>query len=71
MLLDDESQKLVMRAHFSDGEGLLPDNFSVPFGKGIAGAAAKARRPIYSPDVTTDRVISPRSPPPARNLPYL
>ena len=54
MLLDDESQKLVMRAHFSDGEGLLPDNFSVPFGKGIAGAAAKARRPIYSPDVTTD-----------------
>ena len=32
----------------------LPGDFSVPFGKGIAGTAAKARRPIYSADVTTD-----------------
>ena len=27
MLLDDESQKLVMRAHFSDGEGSCPTIF--------------------------------------------
>jgi diguanylate cyclase (GGDEF)-like protein len=50
LLLDEE--KLFVRAHF--GESPLPDNFSVPFGKGIAGTAAKARRPIYSADVSTD-----------------
>jgi len=53
MLLDETSQKLLVRAHFGDCQ--LPDDFYVPFGKGITGAAAKARRPIYSPDVTTDR----------------
>jgi diguanylate cyclase (GGDEF)-like protein len=52
MLLDEVSQKLFVRAHF--GESNLPEHFSVPFGKGITGAAAKARRPIYSADVTTD-----------------
>jgi diguanylate cyclase (GGDEF)-like protein len=52
MLLDEASQRLFVRAHF--GEALLPDQASVPFGKGITGTAAKARRPIYSPDVTTD-----------------
>jgi len=52
MLFDDASQNLLIRAHF--GECDLPSDFSVPFGKGVTGAAAKARRPIYSPDVTTD-----------------
>jgi diguanylate cyclase (GGDEF)-like protein len=53
MLLDPDSQRLVVRAQF--GESELLANFSVPFGKGIPGIAAKARRPIYSADVTTDR----------------
>ena len=52
MLLDETSQKLLVRAHFGDSE-MVP-GFFVPFGKGITGAAAKARRPIYSPDVTAD-----------------
>jgi diguanylate cyclase (GGDEF)-like protein len=54
MLLDESSQRLFVRAHF--GEALDSDfgSASVPFGKGITGAAAKARRPIYSPDVTKD-----------------
>jgi diguanylate cyclase (GGDEF)-like protein len=52
MLLDDASQELVVRAHF--GEEISHDRVSVPFGKGITGTAAKARRPIYSPNVTTD-----------------
>ena len=51
MLMDENRQKLVVRAHFGDR---LPDDFSVPFGKGISGTAAKARRPIYSPDVSAD-----------------
>ena len=42
MLLDETSQKLLVRAHFGDCQ--LPDDFYVPFGKGITGAAAKARR---------------------------
>lgn len=64
MLLDEASQQLSIRARF--GDGVLPDGFSIPFGKGIAGTAAKARRPIYSPDVTKDpryilRIPSTRS----------
>src|ERR1700686_3988481 len=52
MLLDEASQKLLVRAHFGEGTDL--QGFSVSFGKGISGTAAKARRPIYCPDVTTD-----------------
>lgn len=52
MLFDEGSQNLVVRAQFGD---TLPfGEFKVPFGKGICGAAAKARRPIYSPDVLND-----------------
>jgi diguanylate cyclase (GGDEF)-like protein len=51
-LLDETTQQLVVRAHF--GDPVLPADGSVPFGKGITGTAAKARRPIYSPDVTVD-----------------
>lgn len=58
MLLDEHSQKLLVRAHF--GESILPDDFFIPFGKGISGTAAKARRPIYSADVTTDLRYIPR-----------
>ena len=52
MLLDESTQQLTVRAHF--GDCVLPSDAVVPFGKGIAGTAAQARRPIYSPDVTTD-----------------
>jgi diguanylate cyclase (GGDEF)-like protein len=53
LLLDEATQNLVVRARFGDGTFNDTNNF-VPFGKGIVGAAAKARRPIYSPDVTCD-----------------
>jgi diguanylate cyclase (GGDEF)-like protein len=64
MLFDEASQELFIRAHFGDGP--LPNNFSIPFGKGITGTAAKARRPVYSANVLTDpryivRVASTRS----------
>ncbi len=59
MLLDEASQRLVVRAHF--GETVASD-FSVPFGKGITGTAARARRPIYSPDVTADPRYIPHIP---------
>jgi len=52
MLLDEAGQKLFVRAHF--GDCVLASDFFVPFGKGISGTAAKARRPIYSPDVLAD-----------------
>jgi diguanylate cyclase (GGDEF)-like protein len=51
MLLDEASQALTIRASFGDG---MPEGFAVPFGKGITGTAAKAKRPIYSKDVTRD-----------------
>ncbi len=59
MLLDENSQSLFVRAQF--GECHTSPTFSVPFGKGITGTAAKARRPIYSPDVTTDPRYIPYS----------
>ena len=52
LLLDEKTQQLTVRAHF--GDPIAPEDNSVPFGKGIVGAAAKARRPIYSRDVQTD-----------------
>jgi diguanylate cyclase (GGDEF)-like protein len=52
MLLDESTQQLTVRAHF--GDCVLPSDVAVPYGQGIAGTAAKARRPIYSADVTTD-----------------
>jgi len=52
MLLDESSQQLIVRAQF--GDTIPVGDYSVPFGKGIVGAAAKARRPIYSPDVLND-----------------
>ncbi len=52
MLLDDEKKNLIVRAQF--GNEIPLEDFGVPFGKGISGTAAKARRPIYSPDVLND-----------------
>jgi len=52
LLLNEVSRELFVRAHF--GHASVLENFSIPFGKGITGTAAKARRPIYSPDVTID-----------------
>jgi diguanylate cyclase (GGDEF)-like protein len=60
MLLDETSQKLFIRAQF--GDCVTPADFFVPFGKGITGVAAKARRPIYSRDVTTDPRYIPHIP---------
>jgi diguanylate cyclase (GGDEF)-like protein len=48
-LLDQKNQKLFVRAHF--GDPVLPDDGAVPLGKGIVGAAAETRSPIYSPEV--------------------
>jgi diguanylate cyclase (GGDEF)-like protein len=59
MLLDESSHSLFIRAQF--GDCLTSSTFTVPFGKGITGTAAKARRPIYSPDVTTDPRYIPHS----------
>jgi len=59
MLLDEASQRLVVHAHFGTSDA---ENITVPFGKGITGIAAKARRPIYSPDVTTDPRYIPHIP---------
>jgi diguanylate cyclase (GGDEF)-like protein len=59
MLLDEVSQRLVVHAHFGIADA---EHVTVPFGKGITGIAAKARRPIYSPDVTTDPRYIPRIP---------
>jgi len=52
LLFDEGSQNLLVRAQFGDCP--IPSDFLVPFGKGITGTAAKARRPIYSPDVAAD-----------------
>ena len=60
MLLEEASQKLFVRAQF--GDCTIPADFFVPFGKGITGIAAKARRPIYSRDVATDPRYIPHIP---------
>ncbi len=58
MLLDEASQQAGGSRSFRRRDAVW-QGFSVPFGKGITGTAAKARRPVYSPDVTTDpRYIS-------------
>lgn len=52
LLLDDSGQRLYVRAHF--GPEPQPPDFFIRFGKGIPGLAAKARRPVYSPNVQED-----------------
>ncbi len=51
LLLDEASQRLVVHAQFGYAHN---EADTIPFGKGIIGTAAKARRPVYSSDVATD-----------------
>jgi diguanylate cyclase (GGDEF)-like protein len=52
MLLDREKQELYVRAHF--GHISMDMGYRVPMGKGVTGACAELKRPIYSPDVSQD-----------------
>lgn len=49
-LLDKETKLLCSRLSF----GKEPCTAKIPLGEGLTGAAAKLKRPIYSPDVTKD-----------------
>ena len=52
MLLDKSTQELYVRSHF--GRSNVDIGFRVPVGKGLTGASAKLKRPIYAADVTKD-----------------
>jgi diguanylate cyclase (GGDEF)-like protein len=51
LLLDQERKVLKVRLSF----GKQPAEVEIPLEKGLTGAAARAKRPIYSADVTKDR----------------
>lgn len=50
LLLDQDSKTLKMRLSF----GLPPHTAEIAIGEGLCGMAAKAKRPIYAPDVSKD-----------------
>ncbi len=52
LLLDEESQELYVRRQVGWDEG--QDKVRVKLGKGITGAAAQQKRPVYAPDVSKD-----------------
>jgi len=52
LLLDQESNELRVRSQIGWESGL--DGIRVPFGKGLTGAAAQQKRPVYAPDVSKD-----------------
>jgi len=52
LLLDPHTQELYIRSEIGWEEGR--DKCRVPLGKGITGTAAKLKRPLYVPDVSTD-----------------
>jgi diguanylate cyclase (GGDEF)-like protein len=52
LLLDEESDELYVRRQVGWDEG--QDKVRMPVGKGITGAAAQQKRPIYAPDVRKD-----------------
>jgi diguanylate cyclase (GGDEF)-like protein len=56
LLLDNPSQQLYVRAHLGqrDLEGDLKLGYRVSLEKGLIGAAARLKRPIYAPDVSKD-----------------
>jgi diguanylate cyclase (GGDEF)-like protein len=57
LLLEEESGELYVRRQVGWDEG--QDKVRLPVGKGITGAAAQQKRPIYAPDVSKDpRYIS-------------
>ena len=51
-LLDKEAQELVVKSSIGWGPGR--ENTHIPVGKGLNGAAAREKRPIYAPDVSED-----------------
>src|SRR5580700_4060311 len=52
LLLDEENQELFVRRQVGWDEG--QDKARVKVGKGITGAAAQQKRPVYAPDVSKD-----------------
>ncbi len=52
LLLDAETQELRLRSSF--GRSAEQALQSIPLGKGLTGAAARLRRPVYVPDVSQD-----------------
>ncbi len=52
LLLDQGKQELYVRAHL--GRGNLEVGYRVSLDKGLTGAAAQLKRPIYAPDVSKD-----------------
>jgi diguanylate cyclase (GGDEF)-like protein len=52
LLMDKEKQELRPRA--AQARGATYEDVRVPVGSGVTGAAARQKRPIYSPDVTKD-----------------
>jgi diguanylate cyclase (GGDEF)-like protein len=52
LLLDDNTGELYVRREVGWDEG--QDKLRIPVGKGITGAAAQQKRPIYAPDVAKD-----------------
>jgi diguanylate cyclase (GGDEF)-like protein len=52
LLLDREQQELYVRAHL--GRSAVHVGYRVPIDQGLTGAAARLKRPVYAPDVSTD-----------------
>ena len=52
LLPDEHTHELHVRRHIGWDEE--HEKLQLPFGKGIIGAAAREKRPIYSPDVSKD-----------------
>lgn len=52
LLLDPETQTLRARSHA--GWNKQSEDLHIPLGRGLIGNAAKLRRPLYAPDVSTD-----------------
>jgi diguanylate cyclase (GGDEF)-like protein len=52
LLVNEETQQLCVRSQIGWDAAL--SSIQVPLGKGLTGAAAKQKRPVYAPDVTKD-----------------
>ncbi|HMK30099.1 MAG TPA: GAF domain-containing protein, partial [Terriglobales bacterium] len=52
LLLDKKSNELYPRSHIGWDDG--QEQVRLPLDRGVTGAAARQKRPIYSPDVTKD-----------------
>ena len=52
LLMDQQTETLRARTHAGWNE--VSEAMAIPLGRGLIGTAAKLRRPIYAPDVTSD-----------------